>query len=144
MALREAVVDGTIDIIATDHAPHPREDKDCEWAAAAIGMIGLETALPIASQVFIESGLMDWRALGERLSVAPARIGRVADQGAVIEVGAPANLVVWDPSQSTVVTPAMFESKSANSPYLGRSFAGTVRHVIFRGRPTVVSGEVVS
>ena len=144
MALREAVVDGTIDIIATDHAPHPREDKDCEWAAAAMGMIGLETALPIASQVFIESGLMDWRALGERMSVTPARIGRVADQGAVIEVGAPANLVVWDPSQSTVVTPAMFESKSANSPYLDRSFAGAVRHVVLRGRPTVVSGEVVS
>ena len=142
--LREAVADGTIDIIATDHAPHPLEDKDCEWAAAAMGMLGLETALGIVVEVFVASGLMDWHQVADRMSIAPARIGAVEGQGQPIEVGSVANLVVWDPGNSMHVTAHGLSSRSSNSPYLGRELPGSVRHVLFRGRPTVVDAEIVS
>ncbi len=141
-ALRAAVVDGTIDVIATDHAPHPREDKDCEWAAAAMGMLGLETALGVVAQVFVEAGAMDWRQVAERMSVAPARIGGVDDQGQPIAVGSIANLLVWDPHRPMNVSAEGLSSRSSNSPYIGREFPGSVRHVLFRGRPTVHEGEV--
>lgn len=139
-ALREAVVEGTIDIIATDHAPHPREDKDCEWAAAAMGMVGLETALWVAVEVFIESGLLSWRDLADRMSTIPARIGQVPDQGMPIAPGSPANLTVWDPSAQGTLEVDALVGKSGNSPYLGRWMPGAVRHVLFRGHPTVVDG----
>jgi len=141
-ALREAVADGTIDIIATDHAPHPREDKDCEWAAAAMGMLGLETALGIVAQVFIESGLLDWRGVADLMSAAPARIGRVAGQGQPIEVGAVANLAVWDPSARTTVMADNLASRSRNTPYAGLELPGRVRHVLFEGRMTVNDGRI--
>jgi len=141
-ALREAVVEGTIDIIATDHAPHPREDKDCEWAAAAMGMVGLETALGIAVEVFIESGLLTWRDLADRMSTIPARIGQVPDQGMPIEPGSAANITVWDPSPQGPLEVDALVGKSGNSPYLGRQMPGTVRHVLFRGRPSVVDGAL--
>lgn len=141
-ALRAAVVDGTIDVIATDHAPHPREDKDCEWAAAAMGMLGLETALGIVAQVFVEGGAMDWRHVAERMSVAPARIGGVDDQGQPIAVGSIANLLVWDPRTPVHVSAEGLSSRSSNSPYIGMRLPGSVRHVLFRGRPTVIEGEV--
>jgi len=139
-ALREAVVEGTIDIIATDHAPHPREDKDCEWAAAAMGMVGLETALGIAVEVFIESGLLTWRDIADRMSTIPARIGQVPDQGMPIASGSAANITVWNPSAQGPLEVDALVGKSGNSPYLGRRMPGTVRHVLFRGRPTVVDG----
>lgn len=142
-ALRSAVADGTIDIIATDHAPHPREDKDCEWAAAAMGMLGLETALGIVAEVFVETGLMDWYQVADRMSIVPARIGGVADQGQHISVGSVANLAVWDPRRPTEVSASALSSRSSNSPYLGRQLPGFVRHVLFRGRPTVVEAELV-
>lgn len=143
-ALREAVADGTIDIIATDHAPHPLEDKDCEWAAAAMGMLGLETALGIVVEVFIDTGLMNWHQVADRMSITPARIGAVEDQGQPIEIGSVANLVVWDPRIPVEVTARGLSSRSSNSPYLGRRLPGSVRHVLFRGRPTVVDGEIFS
>ncbi len=141
-ALREAVVEGTIDIIATDHAPHPREDKDCEWAAAAMGMVGLETALGVAVEVFIESGLLSWRDLADRMSTIPARIGQVPDQGMPIAPGSAANITVWDPSAQGTLEIDSLTGKSGNSPYLGRRMPGAVRHVLFRGRPTVVDGAL--
>ena len=141
-ALREAVVEGTIDIIATDHAPHPREDKDCEWAAAAMGMVGLETALGIAVEVFIGSGLLTWRDIADRLSTIPARIGQVPDQGMPIAPGSAANITVWDPSAQGPLEVNALVGKSGNSPYLGRRMPGTVRHVLFRGRPSVVDGAL--
>jgi len=141
-ALREAVVEGTIDIIATDHAPHPREDKDCEWAAAAMGMVGLETALGVAVEVFIESGLLSWRDLADRMSTIPARIGQVPDQGMPIAPGSAANITVWDPSAQGMLEIDSLAGKSGNSPYLGRRMPGAVRHVLFRGRPTVVDGAL--
>ena len=78
MALREALADGTIDCVATDHAPHPHEDKDCEWAAAAMGMVGLETALSVVQQTMVDTGLLDWAGVADRMSVRPAAIGRLA------------------------------------------------------------------
>ncbi len=142
-ALRMAVADGTIDAIATDHAPHPREDKDCEWAAAAMGMLGLETALGIAADVLVGSGLMSWSQVAQRMSVAPARIGGVLDQGQPIEAGSWANICVWDPRSSVSVDPRTLVSRSSNSPYGGRQMPGYVRHVFFRGRPTVIEGVLV-
>jgi len=141
-ALREAVQDGTIDIIATDHAPHPREDKDCEWAAAAMGMLGLETALGIVADVFVVNRDLGWRAVADLMSVAPARIGGVQDQGQPIVEGSVANLTVWDPTARTVVTPDHLASRSRNTPYAGLTLPGGVRHVLFRGRPTVLDGEI--
>lgn len=141
-ALREAVIDGTIDIIATDHAPHPREDKDCEWAAAAMGMVGLETALGIVAEVFVETERMTWRQVADRMSVTPAMIGGVVDQGQPIAIGSPANLLVWDPKKPMAVSAQGLSSRSSNSPYLGRQLPGSVRHVLYRGRPTVLEGEL--
>ncbi len=141
-ALRAAVLDGTIDIIATDHAPHPREDKDCEWAAAAMGMLGLETALGIAAQVVTGEDGTNWHAIAQLMSVAPARIGRVADQGQAIEPGSAANLAIWDSSAETVVSAEQLASRSANTPYVGYTLPGAVRHVLFRGRPSVVDGQI--
>src|SRR3954447_2694073 len=80
-ALRQGLADGTIDVVATDHAPHPHEDKDCEWQAAAFGMLGLETALSVVQQTMVDSGLLDWAGVAPRMSYAPARIGRVHDHG---------------------------------------------------------------
>jgi dihydroorotase len=139
-ALRLALADGTIDAIATDHAPHPHEDKDCEWAAAAFGMLGLQTAFGVAVQSMVETGLLDWRGLADRMSVRPARIGGVGDQGHDIAVGAPANLCMVDPSSRWTVDASALASKSRNTPYAGMELPGLVRHVLFRGRPTVLDG----
>jgi len=137
-ALREAVADGTIDVIATDHAPHPHEDKDCEWAAAAMGMLGLETAVGIAMLTLVEPGLISWQALADRMSVAPARIGQVSDQGQPLVVGAPANITVIDPTGSLTVE--QMASKSRNTPFRGMTLPGSVQHVLYRGRFTVRDG----
>jgi dihydroorotase len=141
IALREALADGTIDAIATDHAPHPHEDKDCEWAAAAMGMLGLQAALNVAIETLIDPGLLDWRQLAERMSVAPARIGRVSDQGAELAIGAPGHVVVFDPSTRVSMTSGA--SKSRNNPYAGLSLPGVVQHVVYGGRLTVVDGALV-
>ena len=111
-ALRAGLADGTIDVVATDHAPHPHEDKDCEWAAAAFGMLGLETALSIVQETMVDPGLLDWAGVADRMSDAPARIGRVADHGRPLEAGQPANLVLHDPSVRRVVDPTESASLS--------------------------------
>jgi dihydroorotase len=141
-ALRAALADGTIDIVATDHAPHPHEDKDCEWAAAAFGMLGLETALSIVQQTMVDPGLLDWAGVAERMSAAPARIGRLADHGRPLEEGAPANLVLYDPAATRVVDPAETASLSRNTPYAGRELPGRVVATFLRGRPTVLDGKL--
>lgn len=138
LALRLGVADGTIDAIATDHAPHPHEDKDCEWAAAAMGMIGLETALSIAIATLVEPGLLSWAQLADRMSIAPAQIGRVQGHGLPIAVGNPANITIVDPLATRVIESGA--SKSRNSPFLGMTLPGQVRHVFFRGRHTVRDG----
>ena len=136
LALREALIDGTIDIIATDHAPHPIESKDCEWNAAAFGMLGLETAASIAQQVLIDSGKSSWGRLAEVLSINPAAIGRDDEQGQAIEVGSFANLALIDPKVTRKVV-ADSASKSKNSPYVGLELPGRVVHTIYRGYFTV-------
>jgi dihydroorotase len=141
-ALRAALADGTIDAIATDHAPHPHEDKDCEWAAAAMGMLGLQTALGVAIDTMIVPGLLDWRGLARRMSTNPARIGRVATQGHDLVVGAVANITVVDPDAVTVVEPSALASRSRNTPYAGRSLPGRVVHTLYAGTPTVLDGAI--
>jgi dihydroorotase len=139
-ALRAGLADGTIDAVATDHAPHPVEDKDCEWPAAAMGMTGLETALSVVQAAMVDTGLLDWAGVAERLSAAPARIGRVAGQGAALAVGAPANVVLVDPAARRVVDPAAMASAGRNSPFRGRVLPGRVVATFLRGHPTVADG----
>jgi len=142
-ALRAALADGTIDAIATDHAPHPHEDKDCEWGAAAFGMLGLETAFSIAVKTMIEPGLLDWRGLADRMSVAPAAIGRVREQGHALQVGAIANIAVVDPSATRVISSDTLASKSRNTPYASMELPGAVVHVLYAGNVTVRDGALV-
>jgi len=140
-ALREGLADGTIDAVATDHAPHPVEDKDCEWSAAAFGMLGLQTALPAVQEAMVETGLLDWAGIADRLSVRPARIGRLVGHGRPLEAGAPANIVLYDPAASWVVDPAALASKSRNTPFAGRRLPGSVVATFLGGRPTVLDGK---
>jgi dihydroorotase len=141
-ALRAGLADGTIDCVATDHAPHPHEDKDCEWAAAAFGMLGLETALSIVQQTMVDAGLLDWAGVAERMSSAPARIGRVADQGRPLAEGEPANVVLHDPSVRRVIDPSESASLSRNTPYRGMELPGRVVATFLRGRATVLDGKL--
>jgi dihydroorotase len=141
-ALREALIDGTIDIIATDHAPHPAEMKDCEWAAAAFGMVGLETAASVAQLVLIDSKRSTWQRLAEVLSHNPAKIAGDEGQGLAIEVGNPANLTLIDASALRTVSAAS-ASKSLNNPYAGLQLPGSVVHTIYKGKFTVRDGSLV-
>ncbi len=141
-AVRAGLADGTIDIVATDHAPHPSEDKDCEWAAAAFGMTGLESALSVVYETMVQSGLMTWSAVAKVMSVNPAIIGRVTDQGQPLAVGNPANIVIFDPRAQAVVDARKTVSASRNTPYAGRTLPGKVVATFFRGRPTVLNGEL--
>jgi dihydroorotase len=142
-ALRGALADGTIDCVATDHAPHPTEAKETEWAPAAMGMIGLETALSVVQAAMVDTGLLDWAGVADRMSVRPARIGRLTGQGHLPEVGAPANLTLYDPGVRTVVDPAASVSKSRNTPFAGLELPGRVQATFLRGRPTVLNGRLV-
>ena len=145
-ALREGLADGTIDAVATDHAPHPVEDKECEWDAAAFGMLGLETALSVVQATMVDTGLLDWAGVAERLSAAPARIGRCDTgdraQGRPLAQGEPANLVLVDPSASGPVDAGELASLSRNTPYDGRALPGRVVATFLRGRPTVLDGKL--
>ncbi|WP_026411636.1 dihydroorotase [Actinomadura oligospora] len=141
-ALRHALADGTIDIVATDHAPHPVEAKETEWAVAAMGMIGLETALAVVQEAMVETGLLDWAGVAERMSFAPARIGRLSGQGRPLEAGSPANITLYDPSPRRAVDPAAMTSKSRNTPYTGMELPGRVVATFLRGRPTVLEGKL--
>lgn len=141
LALRDALIDGTIDIIATDHAPHAPELKDCEFSAAAFGMVGLETAAAVAQNVLIESGRSNWQRLAEVLSHNPARIGRDENQGERIAVGAVANLTLID-AEATRTIASQTASKSSNNPYQGLQLKGKVVHTIYRGQFTVRDSEL--
>jgi dihydroorotase len=142
VALREALADGTIDCVATDHAPHPHEDKDCEWSAAAMGMVGLETALSVVQHTMVDTGLLDWAGVADRMSARPAAIGRLAGHGRPIAAGEPANLVLLDPAYRGTVNPAGFASRSRNTPYEGRELPGRVIATFLRGRATVMDGKL--
>jgi dihydroorotase len=141
MALREALADGTIDIVATDHAPHPAESKECEWQEASFGMIGLETALSIVTKTIFETGLLTWSAIADRMSYAPARIGRYADHGQEIRVGAPAHLTVMNPTKSIRVDRDLVSSRSRNTPFHGMELPGVVVATFFRGNLSYKAGS---
>jgi len=141
-AVREGLADGTIDAVATDHAPHPHEDKDCEWAAGAFGMLGLETAVSVVIETLVEPGLLDWRGVADRLSTRPAHIGRLDGHGRPLAVGEPANLVLVDPSARWTVDPARLASKSRNTPFAEREMHGRVVATFLRGTPTVLDGQL--
>ena len=141
-AVRDGLADGTIDVVATDHAPHPVEDKDCEWAAAAPGMLGLQTALPVVIATMVDTGLLDWAGVADRMSHRPARIGRVTGQGGPLTAGAPANLTLVDPATRTDVHAGMLVSRSSNSPYLGMSLPGRVVATVWAGRLTACDGKL--
>lgn len=140
-ALRAAVADGTIDIIATDHAPHTPDSKDCEWGEAAFGMIGLETAAAIAKTTLIDTGLIGWERFEELLSKNPAKISGLTDQGQALDSGSPANIVFFDPRTSFSVD-STTESKSSNNPFVGITLSGTVIHTMFKGTLTVKNSEI--
>ncbi len=140
-ALRLALADGTIDAVATDHAPHALEDKETEWSAAAFGMLGLETALSVVVASMVNTGLLDWAGVADRMSVRPARIGRLAGQGQPLRIGAPANVVLIDPAASAVVDPTRLASKSRNTPYAGHELPARIVATFLRGRPTVLEGK---
>jgi dihydroorotase len=141
MALREALADGTIDIVATDHAPHPDETKECEWQEATFGMLGLETALSIVNKTMVETGLMNWTAVADRMSYAPARIGRYANQGQELRVGAPAHIAVMDPTQLFRVDRDLVASRSRNTPFHGMELPGRIVATIFGGK-VVFEGSI--
>ena len=137
-ALKIGLLDGTIDAIATDHAPHPRRDKEMSLDMAPPGMLGLETALGVVL-AFGDLEIKDAVAL---LSWNPARIAKVDDaHGRPIAVSEPANICVFDPELSWSVDLQRLASKSINSPYVGRTLRGKVRHTIFKGTPTVIDGQ---
>jgi dihydroorotase len=133
MALREALADGTIDIVATDHAPHPQESKECEWQEAAFGMLGLETALAIVNQTMVATGLLSWAGVATRMSSAPAQIGGYTHHGLGISLGAPAHLTVMNPTESHRVDRDRVASRSRNTPFHGMDLRGVVTATIFNG-----------
>lgn len=142
-AVREALADGTIDVVGTDHAPHPVEDKDCEWQAGAFGMTGLETALSVVIETMVKTGKLDWRGVARVMSQTPARIGRLEDQGGDIAVGQPANLAIVDPNVVRVVDGASQLTASDNTPYAGMELPGQVIATFLHGAPTVLGGVPV-
>lgn len=140
-ALRIGLVEGTIDVVATDHAPHAVQDKECEWGYARPGMVGLETALSIVVTTLLDQ--LGWDGIVERMSRAPARIAGLTEHGHDPAPGRPANLTLLDPSARWTVDPALLASRSRNTPYAGRQFTGKVVHTFFQGRPTVLHGKAV-
>lgn len=142
MALREALADGTIDIVATDHAPHTMESKECEWSEASFGMIGLETALSVVQKAMIDTGLMNWEQVADRLSTAPARIAAYEYQGKNLAIGSRANLTVINPKKSWIVDRDLVTSKSRNTPFHGYELPGVITHTFFNGIPTLLNGLI--
>jgi dihydroorotase len=142
-ALRAALADGTIDVVATDHAPHARHDKEHTFDNAAFGMLGLETALSVISEVMVRSDLLDWAGVAQVMSVRPARIAGLSGHGRPIAVGEPANLTLVDPSAIVTVDREASVSLSRNNPWHGRRLTGAVQVTLLRGVPTVLKGALV-
>ncbi|ASY29064.1 dihydroorotase [Candidatus Planktophila lacus] len=143
-ALREGLADGTIDIVATDHAPHPAEAKECEWQEAAFGMLGLESALSIVNQTMVQTGLLNWEGVADRMSRAPSRIAGYENHGGKIAVGAPAHLTVINPTQTYRVDRDLVASRSRNTPFHGMELSGVIQGTFFRGIPTYLAGQLTS
>ncbi|GAA2147525.1 dihydroorotase [Humibacillus xanthopallidus] len=139
-ALRAALADGTIDAVATDHAPHARQDKEHAFPDAAFGMLGLETALSVVSEVLVRPGLLDWAGVARVMSSAPARIGGLTAQGRPLSEASPAHLTLVDPDREVTVDAAESRSRSRNNPWHGRTFRGAVEATVYGGRVTYDRG----
>ena len=144
LALRKGLADGTIDIVGTDHAPHPTEDKDCEWQSAAFGMVGLETALSVVVKAMIETKLMSWGDLVDRMSIAPAKIAGYSRHGQILKVGAAANLTIIDTTANWIVDRNRLASKSKNTPFEGMKLPSQVLHTFLSGKQVLNNGEIVN
>lgn len=143
MALREGLADGTIDVVATDHAPHSAESKEGEWQAAAFGMLGLETAFSIVQATMIDTKMMTWSDLVDRMSTAPALIGGYSDHGQSMMVGSSAHIAIVNPTRAWQVDRDLVASRSKNTPYHGMEFPGSVVATFFRGMPTALDSKLV-
>jgi dihydroorotase len=139
--LRDALVEGVIDVVATDHAPHAVEDKECEWAYARPGMLGLQTALSVLIDVALDA--LGWDGIAQRMSRVPARIAGLDEHGRDPAPGVPANLTLVDPAARWTVEPAELASRSRNTPYAGLRLPGRVVATFLRGVPTVFDGKAV-
>ena len=141
-ALRAALAEGIVDCVATDHAPHAAQDKDCEWSAARPGMLGLQTALSVVVATMVRPGLLDWRGVARVMSERPARIGQASDQGRPIAVREPATLILVDPDATWTVRGAQLASLADNTPYEGMELPGRVVLSMLRGEITTEDGKV--
>jgi dihydroorotase len=139
-ALRACLADGTIDAVATDHAPHASHDKDHAFGEAAFGMLGLETALGVVAQAMVATGLLDWAGVADRMSVRPAVIGRLPGHGLPLRVGSAANVTLVDPAGEWTVDPARLASRARNTPLAGQTLPAKVIATFLRGEPTVLDG----
>ncbi|APE15296.1 dihydroorotase [Mycobacterium sp. WY10] len=140
-ALRQALADGVLDCVATDHAPHAEHEKCCEFSRARPGMLGLQTALSVVVETMVQTGLLDWRGVARVMSENPARIVGLDDQGRPLEVGEPANLVVVDPDATWVVEGTELASRSANTPFAAMTLPATVTATLLRGVVTARDGK---
>jgi dihydroorotase len=143
-AVRGALADHTIDAIATDHAPHPPEEKEREWSAAPCGMLGLETALAVTITELVHPGVLTLSDAIAALSTRPARSRDIVGHGGPIAPGTPANLVLFDPDEPWTVDAQRSHSRSRNTPFGGRQLRGRVHHTLLRGRFTVRDGAPVA
>jgi dihydroorotase len=141
-ALRASLAEGIVDCVATDHAPHAAQDKDCEWSAARPGMLGLQTALSVVVATMVEPGLLDWRGVARVMSERPARIGGATDQGRPIAVGEPATLILVDPDARWTVRGAQLASLAENTPYEGMELPCRMVLSMLRGEITTEDGKV--
>lgn len=139
-AVRQALKDGIIDVIASDHAPHTEHEKEIEFDRAEFGVIGLETSLSVAIVELVEKGFLDWAGLVEKMALNPARILGI-DKG-TLAIGRPADIVIVDPNREWRVERNGFVSSSKNSPFIGRVLKGVVEGVIFGGKMIYREGSV--
>jgi dihydroorotase len=142
-ALREALADGTIDAVATDHAPHARHDKEHAFVEAAFGMLGLETALAVVSDVMVGGGRLDWAGVARVMSTSPARIAGLDGHGQPLVAGSPANITLVDPDAVVTVDRDASHSLSRNNPWHGRTLTGAVRATFVRGACSARDGRAL-
>ncbi len=141
-AIKSGLKDGTIDAVATDHAPHTQEEKEVEFDQAPPGIVGLETALGLVLTELVEPGIMDLPEAVAKLTFSPSRV--IGLPVGTLAVGSPADLTIFDPHHSWVCEPSEFKSKSRNSPFKGRLLKGRVDHVLVDGRLAMKDGELIS
>ena len=144
LALRQALIDGIVDCVATDHAPHGSEEKCCEFDKARPGMLGLETSLALIAQIFVLNGDQDWRFVARVMSERPAQITKLPGHGRPIAAGEPANLCVVDTETSWVAEGEKMASKSRNTPYEGMDMPVKISTTILRGKITCRDGQAVT